>query len=297
METQTGMMMATYTDNQTNGSTYFQPAAESPSGFGKGAGDAAGFGNTTGFMLYRHPRERIAGGVCGGLGDLLGIDPLLARILWVALTVMTSGAGLLAYLLLWLLLPVGTQAGGLERSGAIEFRGRRAQRLSTLLIVLGGFWLLSNLGILPALTGALVVLARLFFWPALFVAVGWLIWRGVRGAQSPAQGHVRGAGWEQATGDFASSLRELRQSLPLRRSRSNRMVLGVCGGIGQRLGLDATLVRLGWALLTLATMGAGLLLYALFALLLPEEGTEAGITPPADEAQDVPIVNLGDTAL
>lgn len=52
-------------------------------------------------------------------------------------------------------------------------------------------------------------------------------------------------------------------ALPFRRSDDDRVLAGVCGGVASRLGVDATLVRLAFALLALAG-GAGILLY--FAL-------------------------------
>ena len=51
--------------------------------------------------------------------------------------------------------------------------------------------------------------------------------------------------------------------LPFERSGHDRVIAGVCGGIASTLGVDATLVRLVFALLSIAG-GAGILLY--FAL-------------------------------
>ena len=45
------------------------------------------------------------GGVCGGMADYLGLDPVLVRVLWVVLTLALFGTGLIAYILLWLLAP------------------------------------------------------------------------------------------------------------------------------------------------------------------------------------------------
>src|ERR687885_790940 len=66
--------------------------------------------------LRRSPSDRMLGGVAGGLGEYSGIDPLLWRIGFVALTV-AGGSGVLVYLLLWLLMPGGTggRRGGLAR--------------------------------------------------------------------------------------------------------------------------------------------------------------------------------------
>lgn len=54
------------------------------------------------------------------------------------------------------------------------------------------------------------------------------------------------------------------------RSNDDRMIAGVCGGIADYLGVDPTLVRIGFALLSLT--GIGLIAYMLGWVLLPEEG-------------------------
>lgn len=57
----------------------------------------------------------------------------------------------------------------------------------------------------------------------------------------------------------------------LMRSRSNKMICGVCGGIGEYLNLDPTLVRLIWAVCSLASVGMGLILYIIAAVVMPED--------------------------
>jgi phage shock protein PspC (stress-responsive transcriptional regulator) len=54
--------------------------------------------------LYRSRDQRVIGGVCGGLAEYFGIDPLIVRIITVGL-VFAGGAGFLAYLAAWLLVP------------------------------------------------------------------------------------------------------------------------------------------------------------------------------------------------
>jgi phage shock protein C len=56
----------------------------------------------------------------------------------------------------------------------------------------------------------------------------------------------------------------------LYRSRSDRMLFGVAGGMAEWLELDPSLVRLVWALLIVAG-GVGLLLYIIAAIVIPEE--------------------------
>ena len=54
--------------------------------------------------LYRSRTNKVIGGVCGGLGDYFGIDPVLFRLAFVLLVIM-FGTGILAYLILWLIMP------------------------------------------------------------------------------------------------------------------------------------------------------------------------------------------------
>ena len=55
----------------------------------------------------------------------------------------------------------------------------------------------------------------------------------------------------------------------LMRSRGNKMICGVCGGIGEYLNIDPTLVRLIWAICSVASVGMGLLVYFLAAVVMP----------------------------
>ncbi len=56
----------------------------------------------------------------------------------------------------------------------------------------------------------------------------------------------------------------------LYRSKTDRKLLGVCGGIARYLGVDSTLVRVLVVLLALGG-GVGLLTYLIVALIIPEE--------------------------
>ncbi len=100
-------------------------------------------------MLYRHPTDKMAGGVAGGLAETFNLDPSLVRILWLVLTVVTGGGGLLAYLALWLFLPVGTADDGQQGPATLELNDRNMGRAAFLLIGLGVIWFLSNIGALP----------------------------------------------------------------------------------------------------------------------------------------------------
>ena len=68
--------------------------------------------------LRRSRTEKLLGGVCGGLAEYSGIDPLLWRVGFVGLTV-AGGAGLLVYVLLWVLMPPAP-AGPADRTNVLD---------------------------------------------------------------------------------------------------------------------------------------------------------------------------------
>ena len=58
----------------------------------------------------------------------------------------------------------------------------------------------------------------------------------------------------------------------LRKSSSQRMLFGVCGGIARWLGWDPTVVRVGYVLLSLASVAfPGLLVYLILWLIMPPD--------------------------
>jgi len=56
----------------------------------------------------------------------------------------------------------------------------------------------------------------------------------------------------------------------LRRSIVNRQIAGVCGGIAEYFDIDPTAVRVAYVLLSVFTAFAGVLVYLILWLLIPE---------------------------
>lgn len=73
------------------------------------------------------------------------------------------------------------------------------------------------------------------------------------------------------------------------RSRSNKMLFGVCAGLADYLNIDPVIVRLLAVLLTLWN-GVGLLIYLVLALIMPQEPE---IMPKANAFDDEEIVIKG----
>ncbi len=57
----------------------------------------------------------------------------------------------------------------------------------------------------------------------------------------------------------------------LYRSKDNRMICGVCGGIGEYFNVDPVLLRLAMVLFTCASFGTGILAYFIGAVIIPDK--------------------------
>ena len=68
--------------------------------------------------MYRDTDHRVIGGVCSGLGAYWGVDPVIIRVIFVAL-ILAGGIGALVYLILYIVIPEAkTTAQKIEMKGA-----------------------------------------------------------------------------------------------------------------------------------------------------------------------------------
>lgn len=134
--------------------------------------------------LSRNPQNAILGGVCSGLGDYLGIDPVIVRIFFIIFA-LASGVGVLVYVLLWIILPRTDEVNPTGFANANDF-GNRARQMGEefgqafrrpnpgaakfigfALVLAGAVFLLENLH-LPWLSW----LRSELIWPALLIVGG-----------------------------------------------------------------------------------------------------------------------------
>jgi phage shock protein C len=78
----------------------------------------------------------------------------------------------------------------------------------------------------------------------------------------------------------------------VRRSRSERLVAGVCGGVGRYLGVDPVLLRIAFIILALAN-GLGVIAYVVAWVAIPEEGPDQPAGPAAEPRRETGRLVLG----
>jgi signal transduction histidine kinase len=129
--------------------------------------------------LRRDPSQRVLGGVCAGIANRLGVDPLVIRVAFVAAAA-AGGVGLALYALAWVAMPAGDSPGpAAPRSAAVPHRGSVEVAAGAGLLLLSVLLAFRELGIW--FSDALV-------WPLVLVAAGGaLLWRQSTAAGAPAE--------------------------------------------------------------------------------------------------------------
>lgn len=240
--------------------------------------------------LFRSDANKIIGGVAGGMADYLNLDPTIVRLLWVLITLFTGGAAFWVYLALWLFLPIGDNVRGQVAAPAIKMDEKSMGVIAWILIGLGVLWLLSNFGILPfiwhGLRGVMHIIG-LIFWPLVLLAGGWLLLSKLGHTQAISQ-KVKGGIPEGASvkDSVRSGYQSVREKTPLKRSVDDRMLLGVCAGIARWLNIDPIVVRILWALFSIASLGTGVILYIIMAVIMPEDDSDGAIETVEGEVLD-----------
>lgn len=146
------------------------------------------------------------------------------------------------------------------------------QTVSGLSLILAGLvYLLTEIGAWsdPTLLGLGAALPWLLGTGAILLGLGVLTWRSSsddRPAGSPAKAVDADTGTPEG-GEAPSK----KTSSRLLRSRTDKKLFGVCGGIAEYLNLDPTLVRVAFVIATLMSFGPLVLAYLALAFVIPKE--------------------------
>ena len=66
--------------------------------------------------LYRSQADRKIAGVCGGLGDYFGVDPVIFRVIGILLLLPGGLPGFIPYVVLWLIVPKNPRQSSIAAS-------------------------------------------------------------------------------------------------------------------------------------------------------------------------------------
>lgn len=226
--------------------------------------------------LYRSTKDTKILGVCGGLGEYFSLDSTLIRICFL-IVFFFGGTGLLLYILAGIILPKDVEIG-------IDDSNRKFVRNTKISVSNTTF----GLGILLISIGSWIILRNFFYfdfddvfgflpWKVIFagsiIALGlYLIYNTSQKKNEFSESEDTGSDSENEFENYETSSEDFNTSGTLSKgNHKDRMILGVCAGIAKHFALDPSIVRIGWAFMTVLSGGIGVILYIVLAILLPEE--------------------------
>jgi phage shock protein C len=216
--------------------------------------------------LYKSRADRMLDGVCGGVAEYFGLDSTLVRLAWVLL-VLVGGMGVLLYIVAMIIMPVNR---GETSAPAVAVRERNSKFWGILLVAVGTVWFLGNLGI--PLWHHWWGLAWDFVLPVLLILAGVAFLFGGRNWLSAVS-----VPSEPSPGPESPAAEPVPHALGARlyKSRTERKMFGVCGGVAAYFNADPTIVRLLFIIASFASFGFMLLLYVIMAIVTPREPVTA----------------------
>lgn len=214
--------------------------------------------------LYKSRTDRMIDGVCGGIAEYIGLDSTLVRIAWVLLTFL-GGSGIVLYILAMIIMPShpGPRPAEVKQqssAGSQKFWG-------LLLVTVGLVWLLSNMGLSFwhhwwGISWEIVLAVLL-----ILAGVGFLF-----GGRNYISANSQASPVAEAEPDTGTETpRPAEPTRRLYKSRIERKLFGVCGGLGEYFNLDPTIVRLLFVLSAIASFGIALFAYIVMAIVVPEK--------------------------
>ncbi len=234
-----------------------------------------------GKRLYRSVYNRVLAGVCGGLADYFDIDPIIVRLIFIIITIMGGGTGIILYLIGIFIIPKETELNNIDidnrRSSNMSKSNQMLLYAGLIIILLGILISIDRLNIMifPDYLHIVKLYFKKLFLPGLLILIGlYLIFE-----------HKKRTEGEQDTMDYTnidskyntknkenkySADKTNTQSKKLYRSLSDKKLTGLCGGIAEYFDVDSTLIRLLVVVIILSSGGfLGLITYFIASILIP----------------------------
>ena len=203
--------------------------------------------------LVRTRDDSVLAGVCGGFGQYFNLDSALVRLLWVFFTIF-GGSGVLAYLVAIFIIPDESTAKDVTPRRLIDGLNEKTILWSVLLVLVGIILFFQHGNFINSIwrhfwnSGINVLLSLII------ISVGvYLLYQ-----ERQKISTVFGLGSER----------------PLSLSEKDKQLAGICGGIAESIGMDSTIIRFFWVYGTIMSVGIGLILYFILALVLPNKHAE-----------------------
>jgi len=233
--------------------------------------------------LRKLTSKRMIDGVCSGIGEYFDVDPLVIRLALIAFMIFNFVAAIVFYITAMIIMPMKPSSlfepsqnfSGSMPSGKKEFTRRSSDTgilIGVIVFIVGIILLFHRFDVSPLVSipwfGFLDLrsIGRLML-PVLIILIGSFLLMG-RESELFEEASER----EPARAIKSSTENgEINERKRLYRSVHDQKIVGICGGLAEYLGVDSTFIRLSAVLLAMASFGMALILYLVFALVIPKE--------------------------
>ena len=198
--------------------------------------------------LYRSQSNKMISGVCGGIAEYFEVDPTLIRLIVVAIALF-GGVGLLAYIAAIFIIPNNPDETPSENSSENLIKDK-SLFWGSLLIIFGLFFLLRQTGLFYGFEFWRIPWQMV--WASFLIIIGLYLLMNRKKKENT----------ESETFEIKGK--------KLYRSKTQKMLAGVCGGIAEYFEMDVSIIRILWAIITIASAGFGILIYILMIIIFPE---------------------------
>ncbi len=223
--------------------------------------------------LYRSKVNRMISGVCGGLGEYLNMDPVVVRIVFILLALF-GGGGIILYLIGIIVIPENPNQN-IVKNQKIKSKSNHSAFWGWVLIIIGALLLIPQFTFVPPMN--LWDLPWGVIWAVLFILIGLFFLlkttpeenaQQIPNNEPAAQKQNQS---QQSNDEFTEQGKAQPDAKHLYRSRTDRMISGVCGGLAEYFDMDPTVVRLIFVFLTIFSKGLGVLAYIILIFAMPDE--------------------------
>lgn len=201
--------------------------------------------------FYRNKKHSVVGGVGAGLADYTGLDVVLWRVIIILLAF--SGIGIIAYLILWIIVPVNPDPDQVQSPVVRDFSV--VQQIAGLILVgIGVIWFIENLELYYV--DQFFETIDPYRVPVILILMGTAIlyYSFNRKKKEDPMAPVTNNDPKRLT-----------------RTRKDKWIAGVCGGLGYYFKIDPVLVRIGFIISAFISLGASVVIYVILALMTPHE--------------------------
>ncbi len=189
--------------------------------------------------ISRLEKDKIIFGICSGLAYHYNLNPSLVRLLF-ALSIVLGGLGAVVYLILFFFIPFLESGDDDEIGEEVQLYNLKIL-LGIALVTIGFYFIIVPGQYFPFLF--LIYIPMKIFFPIVFLIAGFWI-----------QKNYRLKNHKTTKSNFQRPIKK-------------RLFMGVCIGLAEYLGTYAIIFRLLFIVLTFTTLGLGILIYFLIALL------------------------------